>query len=63
MGIVAYAPRTTWGRWIKQYHLRHHFFTEKAGFGVSNPSLDLVFGAYLKPSRSEKSATVRKLHP
>ena len=59
---IPYEPRTAWGRWIKQYHLRHHYLTEKAGFGVSNPSLDLIFGTYLDPSRNEKSATVRKLH-
>ena len=59
---IPYEPRTAWGRWIKQYHLRHHYLTEKAGFGVSNPSLDWLFGTYLDPSRREKSATVRKLH-
>ena len=26
---IPYRPRTRLGRWIKQYHLRHHFISEK----------------------------------
>jgi 4-hydroxysphinganine ceramide fatty acyl 2-hydroxylase len=59
---VPYQPRTRFGRWIKQYHLRHHFISEKLWFGVSNPSLDVVFGTYRKAGEVEKSATTRKLH-
>ena len=40
---IPYQPRTRLGRWIKQYHLRHHFISEKHWFGVSNPTLDGVF--------------------
>ena len=40
---IPFRPLTPVGRWIKQYHLRHHFISEKLWFGVSNPSLDLVF--------------------
>ncbi|HET7888212.1 MAG TPA: sterol desaturase family protein, partial [Bradyrhizobium sp.] len=36
---IPYQPRTRIGRWVKQYHLRHHFISEKEWFGVSNPSL------------------------
>src|SRR5579863_798572 len=32
---IPYQPRTRLGRWIKQYHLRHHFVSEKHWFGVS----------------------------
>jgi 4-hydroxysphinganine ceramide fatty acyl 2-hydroxylase len=32
---IPYQPRTRLGRWIKQYHLRHHFISEKHWFGVS----------------------------
>lgn len=60
---IPYVPRTAWGRWLKQYHLRHHYLTEKAGFGVSNPTLDFVFGTFLDPARHQKSATTRKLFP
>jgi sterol desaturase/sphingolipid hydroxylase (fatty acid hydroxylase superfamily) len=56
-------PLTALGRWIKQYHLRHHYISEKLWFGVSNPSLDLVFGTYRRLGEARRSATVRSLHP
>ncbi len=58
---IPYQPRTAAGRWMKQYHLRHHFISEKEWFGVSNPSLDIVFGTFTDPKEAEKSATTRKL--
>jgi fatty acid hydroxylase family protein len=59
---IPYQPRTRVGRWMKQYHLRHHFISEKEWFGVSNPSLDLVFGTFGDPKTAQRSATTRKLH-
>ncbi len=59
---IPYQPLTPFGRWIKQYHLRHHFISEKLWFGVSNPSFDVVFGTYGKARDVERSATTRKLH-
>jgi 4-hydroxysphinganine ceramide fatty acyl 2-hydroxylase len=59
---IPYAPRTRLGRWIKQYHLRHHFISEKHWFGVSNPALDHVFGTFREPADVEKSGTTRKLY-
>jgi 4-hydroxysphinganine ceramide fatty acyl 2-hydroxylase len=58
---IPYQPRTRLGRWIKQYHLRHHFISEKHWFGVSNPALDGVFGTLHGPGAAEKSPTTRKL--
>ncbi len=59
---IPYQPRTAFGRWLKQYHLRHHFISEKHWFGVSNPSLDVAFGTYANVSEVERSGTTRKLH-
>jgi 4-hydroxysphinganine ceramide fatty acyl 2-hydroxylase len=59
---IPYQPRTRFGRWIKQYHLRHHFISEKHWFGVSNPTLDGVFGTFHRPEAAEKSATSRNLY-
>src|ERR1700743_3261384 len=59
---IPYQPRTRFGRWIKQYHLRHHFISEKHWFGVSNPTLAGVFGAFRGPASAEKSAATRKLY-
>ena len=51
---IPYQPRTPIGRWMKQYHLRHHFISEKFWFGVSNPSLDLVGRTFQSSARSAK---------
>ncbi len=59
---IPYVPRTRFGRWMKQYHLRHHFISEKYWFGVSNPAMDLFYRTYRAPAEVEKSASVRKLH-
>jgi 4-hydroxysphinganine ceramide fatty acyl 2-hydroxylase len=59
---IPYQPRTRLGRWIKQYHLRHHFISEKHWFGVSNPTLDGVFGTFRGPDAGDKSSTTRKLY-
>src|SRR6201996_4399523 len=50
---IPYQPRTRFGRWLKQYHLRHHFVSEKHWFGVSNPALDRVFGTFSDPAGVE----------
>ena len=34
--------RGVW-RWLKQYHLRHHYHDDHAGYGVSSPLWDYVF--------------------
>jgi 4-hydroxysphinganine ceramide fatty acyl 2-hydroxylase len=34
--------RGVW-RWLKQYHLRHHYQDDQAGYGVSSPLWDYVF--------------------
>src|SRR5579872_2978374 len=54
---IPYQPRTAFGRWMKQYHLRHHFISEKLWFGVSNPSLDFLYRTYLPPKDVEKSGS------
>jgi 4-hydroxysphinganine ceramide fatty acyl 2-hydroxylase len=59
---IPYRPPTRLGRWIKQYHLRHHFISEKHWFGVSNPALDGVFGTLRGPGTAQKSPTTRNLH-
>jgi sterol desaturase/sphingolipid hydroxylase (fatty acid hydroxylase superfamily) len=59
---IPFQPRTRVGRWIKQYHLRHHFISEKFWFGVSNPSMDFVGRTYRPAREVERSATTRKLY-
>ncbi|HVF92198.1 MAG TPA: sterol desaturase family protein [Blastocatellia bacterium] len=54
-------PRTPWGRWMKKYHLLHHYKNEGLWFGVTNPSLDLLCGTYRRAGLVEKSSTVRHI--
>jgi 4-hydroxysphinganine ceramide fatty acyl 2-hydroxylase len=34
--------------WLKQYHLRHHYKDDDAGFGISSPLWDYIFGTTRK---------------
>jgi sterol desaturase/sphingolipid hydroxylase (fatty acid hydroxylase superfamily) len=36
-------PRTRLGAFLRRWHLRHHFVTPDAGWGVSSPLWDYVF--------------------
>jgi hypothetical protein len=58
---IPYQPRTRVARWMKQYHLRHHYISEKFWFGVSNPSMDFVGRTYKQARDVQRSATTRKL--
>ncbi len=40
-----FTPRTAVGKFLKQYHMLHHFVTPNARFGVSSPLWDLVVEA------------------
>ena len=60
---IPYRPVTRFGRWMKKYHLWHHFKNEHYWFGVSNPALDVVHGTFKDPEAVPRSTTVRVLHP
>ncbi len=60
---IPYRPRTRFGRWMKKYHLWHHFKNEHFWFGVSNPVLDFVYRTYRSPGSVARSTTTRVLHP
>jgi dihydroceramide fatty acyl 2-hydroxylase len=44
-------PRGGPGKWLRTYHMRHHFEGEPSRFGVSNPLWDFVFGTYAPTAR------------
>jgi hypothetical protein len=60
---VPYQPRTRFGRWMKRYHLWHHFKNEHFWFGVSNPLLDFVYRTWRQPEGVTRSSTARELYP
>lgn len=35
-------PRTSWGRWMKKFHLLHHYKNEHYWFGVTHPAMDVL---------------------
>ncbi len=43
------------GLWLKQYHLRHHYKDDHAGFGVSSPLWDHVFGTTRKNTEESRA--------
>ena len=55
------APRTAWGRWMKKYHLWHHFKNERYWFGVTSPVIDWLAGTYRPVERVPRSPTVSTL--
>jgi 4-hydroxysphinganine ceramide fatty acyl 2-hydroxylase len=64
--FVAHVPHTPWtpaGRWMKRYHLRHHFVNEKLWFGVSNPAMDVVYRTFRDTGVGSRSQTTRRLYP
>jgi hypothetical protein len=58
---VAFVPFTPFGRWIKKYHLWHHFKNERLWFGVTNPVLDHLWRTYADVAAAGRSATTRVL--
>ena len=43
-----FAMKNRVGRWLKQHHLRHHYKDDDAGYGVSSPLWDHIFGTARK---------------
>jgi len=40
------APTTAAGKWLRKYHLVHHFQTPGRRYGITTPLWDFVFGTY-----------------
>jgi hypothetical protein len=60
---IPFVPKTRFGRWIKKYHLWHHFKNERMWFGVTNPSMDVVGRSYARVGEVERSGSTRVLYP
>ena len=43
--------RPTWalGKWLRNYHMQHHYSGEQARYGVSSPLWDFILGTYKAP--------------
>ena len=60
---IPFVPKTPFGRWIKKYHLWHHYKNERMWFGVTNPSMDVVGRTWARVDDVERSASTRTLFP
>ena len=60
---IPFVPRTRFGRYVKKYHLWHHYKNETLWFGVTNPSMDFVGRTYRAVADVERSASTRVLFP
>ena len=52
-----FTPRTAAGRYMKQYHMLHHFVTPEARWGVTTPLWDLAFGTFPNRQTSARSTS------
>jgi 4-hydroxysphinganine ceramide fatty acyl 2-hydroxylase len=41
-------------KWMKKFHLLHHFKSSNHYFGVTNPSIDIIAGTYPPPMKPTK---------
>ena len=49
-------PTSGLGKWLRRYHMIHHFKEHDACFGVSSPLWDIVFGTYRTPRTATQNA-------
>jgi 4-hydroxysphinganine ceramide fatty acyl 2-hydroxylase len=56
-----FAMRSKTGFWLKQYHLRHHYKDDEAGYGVSSPLWDYICGTIPKRSVSTRQTPAAAL--
>jgi 4-hydroxysphinganine ceramide fatty acyl 2-hydroxylase len=37
-------PMTPWGKWMKKFHLLHHYKNAEGYYGVTHPAMDIILG-------------------
>jgi 4-hydroxysphinganine ceramide fatty acyl 2-hydroxylase len=58
---IPFNPVTPFGRYVKKYHLWHHFKNERFWYGVTNPSMDFAGATYRDVESVERSTSVREI--
>lgn len=48
-----FRPTTRVGKFLRRYHMEHHFKNADTHFGISSPLWDLVFGTFSRPTEVE----------
>ena len=54
-------PKGGVGKWIKRYHMAHHFDSPNHRYGITSPLWDFVFGTYLSPKKSWRAMEKKRL--
>ncbi|MBW2732118.1 MAG: sterol desaturase family protein [Deltaproteobacteria bacterium] len=39
-------PKHAWGKWLRRYHMEHHYKDAQSHYGISSPLWDVVFGTF-----------------
>ena len=60
---IPFRPITPFGRYVKKYHLWHHFKNETLWFGVTNPIVDVVGRTYRNVEGAARSGRTHRLFP
>ena len=55
-----YTPRTAYGRFMKKFHLWHHYKNEDYWYGITSPIADWVFRKWPQPQSIEASELALK---
>lgn len=58
---IQFVPVTPFGRWMKKYHLWHHFKNEHLWYGITSPSMDVLMRTYQHVNEVERSPSVREI--
>jgi sterol desaturase/sphingolipid hydroxylase (fatty acid hydroxylase superfamily) len=45
-------PKNRVGKWLRRYHLMHHFQDDNDRYGISSPLWDIIFRTYKAPEKS-----------
>lgn len=45
-------PKSGIGKWLRSYHLLHHFSDSETRYGISTPLWDFVFGTFRPPTKA-----------
>jgi sterol desaturase/sphingolipid hydroxylase (fatty acid hydroxylase superfamily) len=54
-------PKRGLGKWLRRYHMLHHFADGSSRYGVSTPIWDLVFGTFKSPKPTGNTAPAESL--
>lgn len=52
-------PKSAVGKFLRAYHLRHHFEDAEVRYGISSPLWDLILGTYRGLGKEENSEAAR----